>query len=110
MEGGGLFTSAIHHDTPCVLVKGVCDWGQGKSSLHADKAIKKKIQAGATTAACHWLFHALVQARDRDGLPPLPFSRGLSANREQIALRDCKGLAQPALYGAVASRRDDVTA
>eukprot|EP01104_Vermistella_antarctica_P006969 TRINITY_DN17687_c0_g1_i1.p1 TRINITY_DN17687_c0_g1~~TRINITY_DN17687_c0_g1_i1.p1 ORF type:complete len:538 (+),score=150.60 TRINITY_DN17687_c0_g1_i1:265-1878(+) len=57
MEGSGMFTACPAH-LPCIVVKGVCDHGVGKSHLHKGDA-KKQIQFKAANNAWTFLLRLL---------------------------------------------------
>lgn len=63
MEGYGLFFECEQADIPCVIIKGICDWGVEKNALDKDpkknNKIKDSLQAYAmvnTLDACDTLF------------------------------------------------------
>lgn len=49
MEGAGVFRACLEHFNacPCVIIKGICDWGESKNALGTiikEKEIKLNIQ------------------------------------------------------------------
>jgi nucleoside phosphorylase len=60
MEGVGLAAAAVRHGVPWILVKAICDWGDGKKD--------EKHQALAAAAAASLVHHALSQTDVLDGL------------------------------------------
>lgn len=63
MEGVGLAAAAVRNLVPWILVKGICDWADGKKH--------KKHQPLAAAAAVSLVYHALSQAEVLNGLPKL---------------------------------------
>jgi hypothetical protein len=68
MEGLRMFTACHEQRVPCIVIKGVCDFGEGKAELHAGDQ-KKTIQRKAAYAAFS-LFSHVMASRGRDALPP----------------------------------------
>jgi nucleoside phosphorylase len=60
MEGVGLSAAAVRHGVPWILVKAICDWGDGKKH--------KKHQPLAAAAAVSLVHHVLSQADVLHGL------------------------------------------
>ncbi len=68
MEGYGVYVEAAHQGVPCIIIKGICDWGMLKNSL-SDKAgedgdkenneRKDALQAMAATRAYSIVFTLL---------------------------------------------------
>ena len=60
MEGGGLAAAAVRNNIPWILVKAICDWGDGKKD--------KKHQLLAAAAAVSLVHHVLSQTDVLHGL------------------------------------------
>ncbi len=61
MEGAGIWAASARNDTPWILVKGVCDWADGKKG--------KEYQEFAAAAAVSLCLHVLQDERALDGIP-----------------------------------------
>lgn len=61
MEGFGMWSACEEHrGLPCIIVKGVCDFGEEKQALHEDPRAKRLLQRQAAYAAFSVLEHVLA--------------------------------------------------
>jgi hypothetical protein len=82
MEGAGLYVASSEHKVDWIVVKSICDWGEGKKSKNKTARQKK-----AASTAAKFVLHALQHAPIRS----IETSSNLTTSRNDdtgISLKD----------------------